>query len=1514
MIKAIQKGFLFGLFLLGSIGIGQAQVDSVFSTDQGLFLSEFKTYVLSQNREWESAVTNFIDAFEANMDDFSRESVMQAANQMKVQKLPAIPLYGYYVNAVNAFFEGQKSDNESFRNWNEVAKRMLERVERRKLNDVLDFLRFSEAFFLTGKLRGSDLGNNWKPGSQDWSFQYEEGQPQVFFQQTNLTVSRKQDSIMILATSGAFLPLSQEWIGKGGKVSWERFEGLEDVYAELADYKIDMTKGLYQAKGARLSYPLYFDGRLIEGTLEDKLVVSNKATEGSYPRFESYKKVLEIDNFGEGVKFKGGFRIRGTTIYGTGSKDEKATLLILSKDGSEVLFKGQAESFAVKREELIFGNEVAAALYLKGQDSLYHPSVKIRFEIPDRVLQLTRGKSGSDRYPFSSSYHGININAENIVSYLEADSLVIGQDRITLSTQSQAIFESNKFFDPSEYYRIQNITSVNPIAILRRVSDEEGTRYLDADYVAKQINPRHTIENIKGLLYELVSKGFIAYDSDRQMVEVKDKVFLYADADQGKVDYDQINIKSVSDSSNATMNMRNEALSIKGVQNLEFSRRQRVAVVPDEKRLTIKENRDLEFHGLVYAGFSTLQGRWFHFDYEPFQIRMDSIRYFDIYIPERQVDANNNSTDVMSLSSRIENLSGILLIDAPANKSGKNNIEMFPSFQSKGNAYVYYDSDSTYSRDSFYFELEPFSFNNLDQFAADDINFDGKMVSAGIFPDFEQTVSFQEGDRSLGFEHESPVDGFPIYGGRGTYSGLIGLNGMGLAGKGNLSYQNVSVDAEDFVFRPNQMTVSAESFDLDEVRTAEKEIPEVHGASVGINWKPYRDSMYVSSKEGKAFDLYKDYDVNFDGTVVLSSGGLSGIGTLEWDRAALTSELFTLGAASAYADTTSIGVKAPRSEDGINALYTEGVKGTVNFDEKEAKFESYDGQLETNLPYNEYKTSMNEFTWDMEKELIVFESDPGKPGLFTSVHPDQDSLAFEAQTAAYDLTSNDLILGGVPFIQSCDARIFPDSNRVFIQPGGVIPTLVNARIVADTSNEYHVINRAAVEILGKKSYKASGFYEYNIGNREQEILFESIIGERVGKGARSEKATETRATGKVSADDSLYIDFKTLYQGTISLNARSKNLFFDGFARFDTDQFPELEWFSVSSEGDKKDLAIQFDRPKNIEGVPLETGLFISRETAKLYPRLMMPLGFRKDRPILPVKGLIKYDLKSDAFILGDSSKVTGQNVTGQQFIVYNKNRKVEGEGKLEIGSGLQYINMDAAGEIKTAFPAASDTAAGPYADYEVEARIMAGINFIVPERLLRIMTNEIQAGSFDARAISYLTDINFYKKAAYELFPGDDPNVKESIEAISSGFLDLPPKVNNYTFLFSEIPMTWNSDYQSFISTEKELGLASINGVPIHKKLECYLEVKMPTNLKDRLYLYVKSPSGLFYFFGFKDGIMNVTSNNTAFMDELLAMKKKETIMKMADGQTYELLIVEPRTARVFLNRINGALDPSNR
>lgn len=91
-------------------------------------------------------------------------------------------------------------------------------------------------------------------------------------------------------------------------------------------------------------------------------------------------------------------------------------------------------------------------------------------------------------------------------------------------------------------------------------------------------------------------------------------------------------------------------------------------------------------------------------------------------------------------------------------------------------------------------------------------------------------------------------------------------------------------------------------------------------------------------------------------------------------------------------------------------------------------------------------------------------------------------------------------------------------------------------------------------------------------------------------------------------------------------------------------------------------------------------------------------------------------------------------------------------------------------------------------------------------------------------------------------------------------------------------------------------------------------VQYKMPKNGDDGLSIYIKASAELWYCFGYqsdeKGGLLNITSSSTRFNDLLGSMKAKETQIKMSNGKTLEIILVDPSSANNFVNKMkNGRL-----
>lgn len=1494
-------GSCLGLFLCLAVHQLAAQTVAQFPENPNEFvdkLGEFMTY--SKRPDLEEAYTVFKKHYKSGFYNAAElKQVVGIANLLADQKLTAYPYFKNYVNALNA--AKMASDTTLFDRWIGWAAEGLAAIEKGRSKPIGQLLEFSCDFMSDRAFKIGEGGSvTWKIRGGEVRFERNDKFPVIVCNNVNLIGARKQDSIIIYNASGNFSPLEDLWRGRSGKVNWAG-AGLDStVVAELSTYRIEIQKPLFRCDSVRFYYPLYFGNKSVAGSLQHNVVVGGKNV-AQYPKFESFDKNLKLNKIGENIEYIGGFRLEGSNLYGYGPDNEPARVTIYNKKRKRV-FYGSGPLFILKREVSIVAEGVNAKLYME-EDSLFHPAVNFRVDIPTQVISLTRGDKGSQRNPFFSSFYNMNLDTDKIAWHLVQDSLEIGARFGTAKGIEQKVqFESSNYYDRKQFDQMQHLASQNPITTLYVLSKERGSVIVSDDDFAKRINPKFDYSSIQTLLAQMVSEGFINYYFDRHEIELRDKLTHYALASQGKKDFDAINIESASQKANARLDLKSKETEIYEVKKLTLSERQKVALLPNEKEITLLKNRDMRFGGRLYAGMTLFQGRDMAFNYEKFQVEFDSVAHLDFYLPTGKQD-QYGQPEAFAMNSNIEYLTGVLLVDAPNNKSGKEEMNIFPSLQAKEFSYVFYDRPDiqagVYKRDSFYFRLDPFSFNSLDNYTKEQVRFRGEMYPTGIFPPFKETIVVRDHDKSFGFVHRTPQSGYTMYFQKGKYTGEIDLSNKGFLGKGKLEYLTADIDSEDLIFRPKQTTGTAKKFFMEEDREGDVKVPQARGENVSVNWLPYKDSMYVRS-QAKAFELFKASGYTHKGVFILTPTGLKGDGVFEWAEGKLSSRIISYGPFQAAADTANLEIK---SLDGKGIVFdAQNIDGELDFDAQTGIFKANSESATTSLPLDQYRTSMNEFTWDMKEETITFKADENKPGLFVSTDPAQDTLSFYGKTALYDMKSNELRIGGVTVIKTADAFIYPETGDVEIQPGGKMGELKNARIIADTINKYHTINKATVEILGKKLYKATGYYEYNIPGFEQTIFFNNIVGERRGGGTQSTKNVLTTAAGDIADKDSFRMDVKTLFKGQAILKANQQNMRFEGYGKLDLEKLPGNDWFSVNTEVDKKDPIVRIKQSKNEAGDPLVTGFYLSRETGEAYPRVLLPAYARVDRPLMDCEGVFKYDPKTERIAFGDSARIANTTIVrGAKMIFDNRVGIVNAEGPLNLGSGLNYMKIAGAGRLKTDYNAKTDSTL-----FKVSGEFMTGMEMVIPKVLLDQMMNEINANAFDVQTANYNTNAAFYIPAIGN-FISDDKDLEEMKTNLQNNLIVLPKADNKYTFVLGRHTVKWNQEYQSFLSTEDKFPVIAINGQPINKTMTVFVEYKMPGSLDDRFYLYIKPTADLWYFFGYQSGALNIVSSSTRFNDILVGLKSKDTQIKMKDGETYEIVPANPSIADAFVNRVRS-------
>ena len=184
-------------------------------------------------------------------------------------------------------------------------------------------------------------------------------------------------------------------------------------------------------------------------------------------------------------------------------------------------------------------------------------------------------------------------------------------------------------------------------------------------------------------------------------------------------------------------------------------------------------------------------------------------------------------------------------------------------------------------------------------------------------------------------------------------------------------------------------------------------------------------------------------------------------------------------------------------------------------------------------------------------------------------------------------------------------------------------------------------------------------------------------------------------------------------------------------------------------------------------------------------------------------------------------------------------------------------------------------------------------------------MAADIQAGSFDAPEADYKKD-DFTERALGE-FVSDDKDLNKIVQTMKEKTLDLPDKYNKFSFLFSRVPMRWNPELQSFVNASGKADINSVLGININKKVSAFIELKMPANDDDRVYVYIKTANDFFYFFGYQKGILEITSTNPRMEEEFNKIKPKDRNRKAPDGTSVEMQWGEAGRAEMFVRRVQS-------
>jgi hypothetical protein len=1321
----------------------------------------------------------------------------------------------------------------------------------------------------------------------------------IRFTGTNLNFVTPYDSVFLSNTKGILSLSDYIFVGEEGKFEWSSAHLTpEEVTCNLTVYNFNTKRPELKADLVNLNYTGKTPG-FIAGKFEFKSQSRRDSAASSYPRFTSYQSNLEIQGLGnERMKYSGGFALWGNQIKGKSVNNEMATIIVA--DEVEKKFKARSHEFTFQ-DSTVLSEQTAFTIYHQN-DSITHHSVQMKFDYSQEKLLLQSEKGALKNAPYSSSFFNMDFAAYSIRWDLKSDSLDISTRGARATVPM--ILESVDYYKPEDYKVLGGIGfKFHPLAVVANYCITNNTRELHSGDLALQTGI--SIFEIQNAIEFLSHRGLLEYWPQEDLVLVKEKAITQYLASKREVDYDNLKIQSVSGSyvqtdlkapvyPNASLSFKNRNMVVRGVDGFNVSDSLNVYIKPDSSTITVLQNRDIKFDGMITAGNFEITGKQFTLKYDSFFISLDKIDSINFYSMERNARGqmerkkiNNSMVGADSTAaaaggmSTTAKTSGTLYINRPNNRSGKEKIPNYPRLDAAAGGVIYFDRpevlNGVYDR-SVFFVVPPFKLDSLNDADPASLNFDGSFISSGMFPSFREKLHSMP-DKSLGFEHVVPASGYNLYQGEGKLFGVITLDKKGLRSPGRIEYLAATVNSDEFVFYPDSVSARGAHATLAEKQFGSVAFPQASLRNYQMKWFPKKDQMKFRNTD-VPFNFY-DSSAQLTGTITVSKSGLTGIGKLETRGSELRSREMSFSAKDFSARHARFKAK---SDDPTKPLI-DGTDVRVKFNLAQNYADispEIEGEAAIDFPFAQFKTSIPNARWDFSTQQITMTKNPDVPienSYFYTTRKDLDSLSFNAEKAVYDLKKQEMLVSGIPYITVADARITPENGEVLILENAKIGTLKNTTIVLDTLNGYHRLTEGVVDVISRKEFSGYATYQYvnflkdTFAIKMTDFHLEPIIETDHPKKEHRKKtiaSMQTVGVGHVTEEEKLVLGAGMFYKGDLTMYATKPALQLTGFVKLNLKKIKNYNaWIQYSQSGDEPEVLINFDNALTEDGKKVDAGLHFSTLENDLYITFLNDKGEDDDDFFVP-SGTLYYDTASREYKIEDREKAAGNKLSGKVFAYNDETTQVRFEGPISLFKGTKDFNLTASalgsGNIETN-------------DIRMNALVMMNTTVIPPAfeimalDLLKVIEKEgAEEGRGDQTELLYkIADLV------------GERNAKEFEAGSAQGYVSLGTIAETSKALtFANVNLKWSVSNKAFYS-EGPLGVSNSYRNDINGGFEGFMEIKKTEDGAPVFNVFFKASPESWYYFGFEDNRLLMYSSNEEF-NTLVAKKTNSGKAKFGD------------------------------
>lgn len=1299
----------------------------------------------------------------------------------------------------------------------------------------------------------------------------------IRIEDAELLISNRDGDFPIKDVKGYFSVDQGKFIAESGLFTWENTGKHPDsLYVRFDYFDIEVSKAEFNSANAILHYPEVLSDP-IEGLFEFKVGSRINSEAANYPSFKSFSNQVKAEGIaGPDITFMGGFSLRGIK-QGSESVVPGRSVIEMSYDGRR-RFRATSDNFRFG-DSLLTTNR-AKILIDQDEDSITHPAVELKYRIADRHLTILKDKGIFKNTPFVASYHAMEINAELIEWNIPADSMEI--QILVGRSQVPAVFESKDYFSRRRYSSLSGLYDFHPLQLSVMYGRK---RKSDRFYVSEAAKDLKLKDNhIRGGVKTLRQDGYVAYDPLLDQVQINRKGYHYVDAAAKKVDYDDMLIPSVTeDRSNALLDFEKNELTVRGINQFFISEPLNVSIRPDSAEIRLVKDRNFFYSGITSAGNFNFYGKDYEFNYSDFSVRLGQIDSLQFIIEEVGADGKVRQ---VAIDNQLVDTRGIVFLNYVNNKSNTREFGYFPIFIAEEESFVYFDKkeilNGTYDRD-IYHQIPPFEIDSLSVSDPGAFKFEGSFHSGGMFPVFDEFMGIIDNPvskgKSMGFKHEIPEGGYPIFDETANLDGFISVSNDGIRVEGTIHHLSADISATDFVFYQDSVTSEKGTlFDSRAELIAGIEFPPIQAKEFSMLWVPEQDTMRITAI-ATPFNLYDNF-ARMKGSTVFTTGGVSGNGVLSTEGSQTKSHEYTFLKENYRARNAKFEIQSddPRKP----SLFAEDVKVDFNVNKRQAQLISEEeGRVVLSFPYSQMRTSINSASWDLDEQMVYMEKPKDVPlenSYFFTTRKALDSIAFNASRAEYDIRKLEMTVGGIPEILIADVKIIPGDSTLVVKENATFEKMTNARIFMDAEKQFHKLYQADITIESRHKFQGTATYlfvnavqdtfEFAINRFIMPTREEDSGRRRPAKGLDSREFNHTVAVGEMLQEDEVLLSPGIYYKGDVVVHADKELMELKGFLKLDLQEVPYYDtWIRYESDAEDEEITFDFNTAKTENNETPRAGLFFDHQVHELYPVFMYFERSKNDQQFFKPSGMLTYNRFKDEYTIIDEDKNIRGAYKGKIFR-YNENEKsIFFEGDVNFTNNKQNLGMD----IK-----AAARGKGNYEKEEFELKSTLILDTDLHRSVAQLLAERLRDAVEDRGAPPATRDNTGLTYRIAELT--SEEKAKEYEERSKMDYVSLSDFASEFvkTITISEVEMQWSNENKAWFSKSK-IGIANIANMDINAALDGFIEFRK-TERGDVINLYTQLGSTFWMFISYEENRMNIITSSDEVNQEI---KKRSNISK---------------------------------